>query len=514
MYGSEAMGGVINIITKKGEGPLRFGFLGEGGKFDTFRESLSLQGSKDKFSYSGVVSRIDQNGQFIRDGYRSTSLSGRVDYELPFNSSLNLNFSYDNSRKNLPFDTPFSLVKPASSPEGRTLVQFVHDRNNSLERWSSVNSLDYRLPVKNIGDLNLRTFWYEEHWKYRNFADEDRPFPTNVYHENRKASRYGFDINQTFNVFKDKDFVILGFEYKIEDSDSIGKTIFLPTQNFEFHGKKRNWAIYFQNSLRFKDIMNVDAGVRIDENSAFGTVVNPRASFALFMPWQGGKIKGAYGSSFRAPSVSELRTPFFGNPDLGPEKGVSYQAGFEQTFFSEKLLIDASYFRLNYTNLIDADPATGKRINVSKAHVEGVQAGIGLKPIKDLDLSGNYTWMDTEDEEQGRNLLWRPRFKWDWMVNYTLMERLNLNILGSVVGKHSEPFDVIEANGKRRKGSTGEGYTTVDAAVKYLVVSNKKHIDKFEIFFKGYNIFDEDYEEVRGLPLPGVTYLVGAEIFF
>ncbi len=92
LYGSEAMGGVINIITKKGEGVPSLRFLGEGGKFDTFRENLSFQGSKDKFSYSMSLSRIDQNGQFIRDGYRNSYLSGRIDYELPMDSSLTLNF--------------------------------------------------------------------------------------------------------------------------------------------------------------------------------------------------------------------------------------------------------------------------------------------------------------------------------------------------------------------------------------------------------------------------------------
>ena len=514
LYGSEAMGGVINIITKKGEGVPSFRFLGEGGKFDTFRENLSLQGSKDKLAYSISISRIDQNGQFMRDGYRNTYLSGRIDYELPLDSSLTLNFRYDNSRKYLPFDTPFSLVQPPATPDGRAIVQFVNDRNNSVDRWNSTNSLSYRLPIKNIGDLNLKTFWYEEHWKFRNSEDENRPFATNIYNENRKASRYGFDINQTFNLIKEKDFLILGFEYKIEDDDSIAKTNFSPTGASEFHGKKRNWAIYLQNSIRLKDILNVDAGVRIDENSTFGTVVNPRVSFALYMPWQGGKIKGAYGSSFRGPSISELKTPFFGNPDLGPEKGVSYQAGFEQTLFSSKILLDASYFRTNYSDLIDADPATGKRINVSKAHVQGVQIGVGLKPIKDLSLSGNYTWMETRNEQQDSELPWRPRYKWDWMINYLLMDKLNLNILGTVVGKHFEPFDVIRADGRIRKGNMADSYTTVDATASYLVFENKKYIDKLKIFLKGYNIFDEDYEQIRGLPMPGITYLVGTEIYF
>jgi len=518
LYGSEAMGGVINIISKKGEGPPSFRFMSEGGKLNTFRESIFLEGSKDKFAYSLSLNRVDQNGQFKRDDYKNSYLSGRLDYELPFQSSLTLNLRYDNSRKNLAFDTPISLYTPTPTPisKDRDLVQFVKDRNNSVDRWNSTNSLNYRLPVKNIGDFNLRAFWYEEHWIFRNFEDKNRPFPTNIYHEYRKASRYGFDINQTFNVIKEKGFIILGFEYKIEDSDSKGRTnllppVILPKGTFKFQEKKRNFATYLQNSLRLKDIINIDAGVRIDENSIFGTVVNPRASFALYMPWQGGKIKGAYGSSFRGPSISELRAPFLGNPDLGPEKAVTYQAGIEQTFFSSKFLIDASYFRINFSDLLVRTP---KYMNISKARVEGIQIGIGLKPIKDLNLSTNYTWMDTEDEDNNRDLPWRPKYKWDWMINYLLWNKLNLNILGSAVGKHFEPSDVIGTDGRLRKGNMEDGYTTVDASAKYTVFENKKYIDKFEIFLKGYNIFNEDYEEVRGSPLPGITYLFGAEVYF
>lgn len=494
LYGSDAIGGVIHIITKKGEGKPKFFLSAEGGSYTTFRESTGVSGGNKWVNYSLGLSRFDaegisaankKDGNYEKDGYKNTSLSTR----LGFTPLENLNID-------------FILRYIDAKAETDNFGGVGGDDPNNVQESKQF------LFKTQVGLSLLNHFWNQKlgfvinthNRDSKNKKDAQHPFDFSKGHYDGQLLK--FDWQHTLNLHK-TNALTFGFEFEEEEGESKwedqwGVSIF-PKKTANIKG------YYIQDQIKLWDRFFTTIGVRIDDHSRFGTETTYRIAPAYLIKETDTKIKGTFGAGFKAPSLYQLFAPAtlwgpIGNKDLKPEKSKGWDFGIEQDLLKHKVSFGATYFRNDFKDLIDFDFSKGY-VNIAKAKTEGTELFASVKPIDNLTARINYTYTDTEDKKTGKPLLRRPRNKMGLDLNYHFLDKGNVNLGAIYVGKRDDwkPYPVL--------GKIG-GYTLVNLAASYDITKN------FQIFGRVDNLFDKDYVEVSGYGTPGLSFFGGIKLSF
>ncbi len=499
LYGSEAMGGVINIITKKGKGKMKFSPFAEGGNQGSYREGLDINGAWKKFDYSLSFSRTDIGGQFDRDEYGNYSVSGQVGFDITDRASIGLTSRYINTQKEL----------------GLTINEFVYplevyfDENNLLEKEFINTTLVYDQTLFDWWALKLTGSVVDDGLEVTNPLDSGAMLPNFSNFEDIEFTTYHFDFQNNFYPTSWAA-IATGFEYerdKLSHFQSLSVPDFFLNFQDSLSKKRNNKAFYFQCSFNWNDSFFFNPGVRVDDYSDFGTDTNVKLSAAYIIKPTDTKLRGGWGTGFRAPDFWMLYFPIFGNPDLKPEESESYEIGLEQPLWKERIVLDATYFHMHFKELLDIDPSTLRAINIGRAVSEGIEVGLQITPIDNLRFRANYTYLDTQDKETGEELTGRSRNRWNFNLCYHFLERLHLNLDLNLVSSQSG-YDIIDLSGNLL-GGRNPGYTKLDTALAYDLLSKSGHVKNLQLFGRVDNLFDEDYQEVRGFPAPGTLFLAG-----
>ncbi|MCX5703102.1 MAG: TonB-dependent receptor, partial [Candidatus Omnitrophica bacterium] len=218
--------------------------------------------------------------------------------------------------------------------------------------------------------------------------------------------------------------------------------------------------------------------------------------------------KGGWGTAYKAPTLYQLHAeavPFMfggGNKNLQPEKSQTYEIGFEQGLFQDKLRFGSVFFHTQLKNLIDAkyDPVTyftPQYSNIGKARIYGYENTISLNPFAALKIDVGYTWQDTEDKSNGDELLRRPKNKVFLALEFLPNSKLDLNLKLVYVGRRSDVGNLLL-----------KAYTKADLNINYEFNKN------FEAFFKIDNFTDEAYNEVINYAEPGRVFNAGVKVSF
>ena len=229
------------------------------------------------------------------------------------------------------------------------------------------------------------------------------------------------------------------------------------------------------------------AGVRLDDNSTFGSQLTYRVTTTYQYADNYPRLKATYGTGFRAPLLYELYDPNTGNPNLKPERSSSWDAGFEKDFLHGRAAFSATYFSTDYDNLIEwvlTNPTTyaGSNENVASASARGVELVASYHPSRKLDMNLNYTNTDAL-ASNGQPLEQQPRNHYGAAINYRWTPKLSLNLNGVMVGQRWGSFvgpelpDYILVNPER-------SYTVATAVRAFLRVDNLLNKDYQE--FTGY----------------------------
>ncbi|MDI6762859.1 MAG: TonB-dependent receptor [Thermodesulfobacteriota bacterium] len=502
LYGSDAIGGVIHIITKKGEGKPKFFLSAEGGSYTTFRETAGVSGGNKWVNYSLGVSRFDtdgisaaskKNGNYERDGYESTSLSARLGF-TPL-ENLNVDFMLRSINAKSELDTWVFGVGIADDPN---YVQ--HSKQFFLKTQAELSLFDKFWHQR----LGLAVNDHERN--YKNKKDPQHPF--DFERGNYKGQLLKLDWQHQFELHKTNK-LIFGFEYEREEGKSkyYSESIWGPDQSL-FPEKKANMkGYYLQDQFNLWDQFFGTVGIRIDDHSRFGTETTYRIAPAYLVRKTDTKLKGTFGTGFKAPSLYQLFAPAtlwgpIGNKNLKPEKSKGWDFGIEQNFFKNRLVLGATYFKNDIEDLIQFDFTKGY-INIAKAKTEGAELFVTVKPIEELTLRLNYTHTDTEDKRTDRDLLRRPKNKFGLDLNYSFLKKGSINLGVIYVGKRD---DLDPPTFSRRIKL--DGYTLANLAASYDLTKN------FQIFGRVDNLFDKDYEEVSGYGTPGISFFGGIKINF
>jgi vitamin B12 transporter len=497
LYGSQAIGGVINIITKRGRGPLEAGISLEGGNGWTNRQVLTLQGEAGKLGYSFSAAHIDSDGfRKVNDDYRNLSTSARLDYRLTEDMGLKGIFRFAKTDVGL-----FNNNNFASQP----------DPNAREATTQYLGKLEWEQKIFKNWDYRISGSMFKENIKDTDDVDECTffGFPCDSRTRDRFRPRTDTGEFQTNYRFDDWSTTTFGVEYKrrsADTSDGIDKAI-------------RNMGYYLQEQLQFLDKrLIMIPGIRLDDNQSFGTEWTPSVSAAYLLREIGTKIKAGYAKGFKAPTLNELffppafGCPAFGNPNLDPEKSWELNVGVEQDVLADRVKMGATYFHREVKDLIEGRPIPGdpfgcfRAVNVGSARFDGVETMLRIQIFAPLSLDTQYTFLNwsTADGTLPR----RPKHRGSVGLNY-LQGGLNVNIAANIVGRRDD-FRAESPFGN----TTSPGYVRADLASSYVLPWRAPWVKQTSVFGKIENLFNKKYEEVDGFRAPPFNFLLGVRAIF
>lgn len=466
LYGSKAVGGVINILTRRGEGKPKLSLSSEGGNGPTHRQAIDLSGGTGKWNYSVTGNFLQTDGfHSDNDDYQNVSTSTRMDYQVMDHASLSGTFWMVETRLGL-FNNNVSSSAP--DPNDRQEDQFLTGR---LEWKHEPNpNLDYRL------SLGLTQSHNRKVTKIDTVDTTD-----SVSRIRNRIMSPDFQVNYTSNLIE----ATFGVDWDILEAQFSGTR---PEQN--------NQALYLQNRMRFFDErLFVVGGVRWDHNEDFGDEWSPSASMAYLIRKTGTKLKWNYAESFRAPTFNDLFFPGFSNPNLQPEEAWEMNFGVEQRLWQDRLGLEAIFFHREVEDLI-VFPG-GAPQNVGQAIFDGVELMAEVELPMGFSWRGNYSFLNVSDR-----ITRRPKHKGNLTLNYQ-SGPLNVNLNTHFVG-HRLDVDAQNFNIKDKAG-----YTRFDLASSYRLPWTSSWTNALRLYGKIENLFDRDYEEADGFQAPPINFIIG-----
>jgi vitamin B12 transporter len=259
------------------------------------------------------------------------------------------------------------------------------------------------------------------------------------------------------------------------------------------------WGTGVEDTLKLAGGFAVTAGVRYDDHSQFGSAWSPRATVAWLSSDNVWKVRASGGSAFRAPTVGELYYPFSGNSDLKPERSTSYELGVERYLAGGR--IEASLFWNDFRDLIVYDFSRSSNFNVGRARTRGVEIALRQDLARTLSVDAGYTYLDALDRGTGLALIRRPRHSAFFGASWQALGRLSLAPRATFVG--SRP-DSDALTGQRVESPS---FLRLDLFARYSLgfVAPYARVE---------NLADRRYGEVNGYPAPRRRFAAGLEARF
>jgi vitamin B12 transporter len=500
LFGSDALGGVVNIITRTGEGRPKLNLHGSAGSLSTSESRLGISGSTRRVAYSLGVSYLESGGISAadkafagnreKDGYRNLSLTGRTGLKLRENLDLDLTVRGLLTRSEIDnFGGPFG-DDPNNSQRYDSLFARAQLRGlYGNGRWES-----------KLGAAVIRS-------KRLNDNPVDRAHP---FDSEKGSFRSGLlKVDWQNNVFlHPSNTLTFGAEYEAErgSSEYRSESLWGPFVG-NFPGRKAgDLGIYVQDQVKFGGRFFATTGVRIDSHSRSGTAFTYRLAPAWFIARTGTKLKATLGTGFKSPSLYQLYAPPtawgpIGNEGLKSEESTGWDAGLEQDLAGGRFKLGATYFRNCFRNLISFDNVRGY-INVGRAETNGVELTGEAAPCAALSIMASYTRLTAKDKDTGLGLLRRPRDKFSAGLDWKPLPKFDLGFKLSRVGSRSD----LDFNTWPSAPITLRPYTLLDANISYAVAPRTK------LFFRFDNVLNQRYEMIYGYGTPGFCVYAGIKL--
>jgi len=491
IYGADAIGGVVQIITKRGSGPPTAYASQEVGNYDTYRAKTGISGAWKAFDYSLGYYHLESNGLTINDGMNQNAVAGRFGLDIPWgNTRLSGAVRYNKTDTGVPIEfvgNPAPIVPtidPNTHQESETYTATVDLRTRPVSWWE--------------GEVR-----YGRYWNKQSFIDPPDPFtcppatfgPPCNFPGTFQSSRNEVEGLSHFHLGKWSTSTF-GVEWREEQADVQGTSGFGPYS--------RTWSGLFQQQFRFFDRLFMSAGVRVEDNNNFGRSTTERGSLAYVVKEWGSRLHGSAGSGFRAPTFNDLFFPGFSNPNLTPETSFSWDVGFDQKLWNDRITFGFTYFDNKFTNLIACcvplpGPPFATTANIGRATSRGVEVVSQVVILDNLVATFNYTHTDTENLDTGRPLPREPANRYNGSLTWEPMKRLSLFSEIQVASKQFEPLGDLY----------NSGHTTVNLGGTWRILERWGHLKALDFTTRIQNVFNEQYQEVRGFPALGINALVG-----
>lgn len=495
LYGSDAIAGVINIITKGLNKNKNYSISFEGGSHSFYKGNFSLNGNYGIVDYflsaagigsKGISASNSKYGNSESDGFNNNSLTSKLNFNFLNNLKMNLLYKYSKLKTDLDQND-----KLGDDPNYNYNVEeqlYKAELKNDLfnKMWEQVVSASF---VKRLA-------------KAKDDVDEIRPNTSSNSYNHSERIKIGWQNN--FYLIKN-NLITAGIETELEKANTsyLSTSEWGPYESVFPEKSMRTTGIYLQDQFNIAHSLFTSLGIRIDKNEKYGTITTFRFAPAYYFHSTNTKLKMSYGSGFKAPSLYYLFDPLFGNPDLKPEESKGWDIGFEQFFMNGKFSFGATYFNLKLTNMFGYD-ANFKTINIAKASSKGLEIYSTLSDFNGVSFNINYTYNETKDEYQkssdyNQQLLRRPKHQLYLNIGYQLNDKILLNSSFKYVGERDDKdFSFYPA-----KRVTLSDYSLINFSATYRLLNN------LEIYGKIENLFNKDYEEVLYYGTLGRTFYLG-----
>jgi vitamin B12 transporter len=504
LYGSNATAGVINILTKKGSGPLKSYAGIEGGSYATQKYYGGLNGKTGKSGYSLSLSRLKTDGFSFandrnpriphngntseKDGYQNTTLSGSYSYDLSPNTLLETTFrytdasvKYDDNANGYTGDR-FNYVWPAG---------YVADPNGLKEQHNDSRQYVGRVALKKTAKLLVSTLFAQLTNEERTDFNNDGVKTTNFIGGTYEAGWQG-DLNvASSNVLT---FGLSGKNESMKYHDYVWGAPVIDKAVLSGN-------LWLQDQWSIADA-KVVAGIRYEDHEIFGNKVTGRIAPSYKIG--NTLVKASYGTGFLAPSLYQLYSEY-GSESLKPETSKGWDAGIEHRL-RENLRAGITWFSSIYDNRIDFDMGTWKYSQVAgESKTRGIESFMEWRPLDALQLAMNYTHNKTEDP-YGVQLVRRPENKVGLSGRYRIGKSANLSANMQWVDERKEVASAKDGNGNL-VGKLPD-YFLLNLAGSY------KLSDKVELYGRIDNVLDRWYEESWGYATAGRSAYAGVKVNF
>jgi vitamin B12 transporter len=506
LYGSSAIGGVINLITREGSGPLKLSYDGAGGNRATQRQALVFDGAQGRLAYSGALSYFSTTAFRPRNAsFDNLSGVARLDYHLMPDTKFTGFARYIRSNVSL---ASFSNFLTPVDPNA-------HQRNEfMLYNGVVTHQFSDRLEGR------MSTFFVRNDLRIN-----DAPFPANPNFERDRVPDETRGANLELHSRWGEGFRSLaGFDFKdrwVRSAHLFDATM-PPAQFFTtFHARRQEYAGYLEQEGRlFDDLMLVTGGVRVDGNSDFGIEVSPSWTVAIPLERWGVTLRGSYSEGFRAPSFNELFFPDFGNPNLNPEISSEYDGGITKTF-GERASFTATYFSRRVHSLIVAEPCTAfpgcvEAANAGRVDTQGVELVPTLQLTRDLASSGNLTVIDETHVSSSPEIrpLRVPKYSAFALLTYAHKalwhadDAVAANLAYYFVGDRDDINQLTATIQNHAAYNRFDLTMTYDAGIPWRLIRDE------QLYVRVQNMLDRHYAEVFGFPSPPVNFVAGVKVDF
>ncbi|MBT5106746.1 MAG: TonB-dependent receptor [Porticoccaceae bacterium] len=481
LRGSDAMAGVVNIVTRRADRPLSVNLFSETGSFGTYHSGLSIGSKQGDFDGRLSVNHIETEGENIsrtgseKDGYRNTNINLNAGWTV--SDELRLSVAARQSDGMNEFDADGDFDGLVDDQE--KVSEF---RNSTMRIQGDYVSADGRFQHKLV---------------IAQSNNDNEAFDTGVLGTYTSSTKYQYqyvgsafwdESSQRLSVLAEREEEDFQQRGAIDDYGIYG--IYDPNQD-----RERNTdsiAIEYRNDI--SDALSLAASARYDDNSEFDSANTVRVE-AVYQLNDGTRLRSAYGTAIKNPTFTErfgFYTNFIGNPSLEPEESTSWELGIDQMLFDNSLTLSATLFDTELKNEINGsavDPVTFGYTAVNKQG-KSQRQGVELTAIgtltNSLSLNAAYTYTDSVewDDETGVYIdeVRRARHMASLNLSWQAMDNLHIN-----------------TNVQRNGSQTDVVFPDIVALDSYTLVNlnaNFSATEKLDVYLRLDNLFDESYEEV------------------
>jgi len=482
LYGSDAIGGVINVITRAGSGPMKLSASVEGGTFDSLNQTAGVSGSQEAFHYSANVAHLHSGSTPVTpldllapgeqrhdDYYDNFTVSSKLGFDLTPDFDLGLVTRYTNTHLHYTGEdySTFPALPAAQQSASDTDEYYGRASAHLVSLQGGLNqTLGVAFTRNRTATLQPQTA-----------------------ESLNTGERVKLDWQGAVRVSSAQS-VLLGLENaRDEISAPVSASIRTASAYVELQS---HLGVHWFSALN----------ARYDDNDRFGSKVTYRIAPTWVSSESGTKLKASVGSGFKAPTLGELFQSFppffFANPDLKPESSVGYDLGIEQGLDGGVVRVGATWFYNRIRDLITTDVTGTTYANVGRASTDGVESFVAYQPVRQLSLRLDYTYTQATDDVLHEELLRRPKHKGNLNATWRASDALLLNasvltVSGWVDGNRDFSIPRLDA----------PGYTTVNLAASFDVSR------QWAVFGRIDNLLDRHYENPVGFLQPGIAVFAG-----
>lgn len=467
LYGSDATGGVINVITKTGGDGLGGKIFAEGGSFNTTRAGASLNGGDDRFGFNvsasafntdGISAADENDGNTERDGLRSYTFYGKFTGEIS--------------------DT-FNLAAITSYADSRSM----YDAFGPLD-GSGVHTVDtdqfFGAVRGNLDLLNGRfnnTFSAEYSEINRLFTSDFSPFLG-------QGRRTNFDYLGVYTI--DENWIATG-GLQHEKVKSLGAS----DLSFDIS------SVFGEIGFTGVEGLTLTAGGRYDDHTTFGDTTTFRVTGSYVFAETGTQFIANVGEGFKAPSISQLtfqcETCDEINSDLKPERSIGYEVGVRQSVMDDRITFGATYFYIKIDDKITYISFAEGYTNLESTSSKGIEFTVSADLTDTLNVTGSYTYTNPKDRLTDNLLIREPKNMFNASINWMPIEKLSTTLNITHNGR--------ELNND--EATFNPAWTRVDIRASYEIMEN------LSVYGRVDNLFNKEYQHVLGYGTPDRSYFAG-----